>query len=152
MKRSRELRELSVQHHHGLVAARNLRLAAEGKLPLAEAVSDFLSTWEREIQPHFRAEEEILLPAFARIVPEDDLRITRLLTEHVALRRAVRSLKRAEPEQLGPLAAEIGRALDDHIRFEERILFPAVEAALAGTLLADLGEELASSDTPVRCG
>jgi hemerythrin-like domain-containing protein len=142
MKRRPELRDLSVQHHHGLVAARELSRAAQGEQPMAETVAQFLEAWKGEIQPHFRLEEEVLLPAFAQRVAADDERIVRTLTEHVALRRAVREL---EQSGNGPpdLVAEIGRALHDHIRFEERVLFPAVEAALEAPLLAELGRELA---------
>ena len=142
MKRAVELRGLSEQHHHGLVAARGLRLAAEGKRPLPDAVAAFLVEWEREIQPHFRAEEEVLLPEFARFVAADHPLIARTCAEHVALRRAVRALTHAAGEAQRHLAAEIGRSLDDHIRFEERVLFPAIEEALQGPALVELGEEL----------
>jgi hypothetical protein len=142
MKRSPELRDLSEQHHHGLVAARDLRQAGEGSVPLAAVVSRFRQAWRREIQPHFRTEEELLLPEFARAVPPDDPLIVRTLTEHVALRRAVRELERAADEEQARLAPEIGQALHDHIRFEERVLFPAIEAALDGPMLADLGRAL----------
>jgi iron-sulfur cluster repair protein YtfE (RIC family) len=141
MKRSPELRSLSEEHHHGLVAARRLRLAAQGKAPLEEAIEGFLTAWRTEIQPHFRAEEEILLPEFARAVAPDDPLILRALAEHVSLRRAVRELQGAD-EAPRTLAAEIGQALDDHIRFEERVLFPAIESGLAGSDLAALGREL----------
>jgi hemerythrin-like domain-containing protein len=142
MKRSAELRVLSVQHHHGLVAAQRLRQAARGEVPLAAALTQFLESWRDEIQPHFRAEEEILLPAFAQRVPADDPLIARTLTEHVALRRATRELERAAVGLQQTLAREIGQSLDDHIRFEERVLFPAIEAALEGPSLGELGREL----------
>jgi hemerythrin-like domain-containing protein len=145
MKRSKELRDLSEDHHHGLVAARRLRQAAGGELPLAEVIAEFLLAWSTEIQPHFRSEEEVLLPALAEAVPVDDPLIVRTLTEHVALRRAVRALKRS-PDEPRALAGEIGRALDDHIRFEERVLFPAIESALEERRLAELGRELAPEE------
>ena len=150
MKRSAELRVLSVQHHHGLVAAQRLRQAVRGKVPLAPAVTQFLQAWRDGIQPHFRAEEEILLPAFAQRVPADDPLIVRTLTEHVALRRAVRELERAEAGSQQALAREIGQSLDDHIRFEERVLFPAIEAALEGPSLVELGRELLAGSQETR--
>ena len=42
MKRSPELRDLSEQHHYGLVASRTLRLAAAGEKPLPESVTAFV--------------------------------------------------------------------------------------------------------------
>lgn len=145
MKRKPELRDLSEQHHHGLVAARRLRLAAQGEAPIEEAVSRFLDAWYSEIQPHFRAEEEVLLPEYARVVPADDPLIIRTLTEHVGLRRVVREMERALGEQQEILATAVGMALADHIRFEERVLFPAVEDTLEEAGLAELGRELARS-------
>jgi iron-sulfur cluster repair protein YtfE (RIC family) len=142
MKRSAELRTLSVDHHHGLVAARRLRQAASGLTPLDGAVTRFLEAWHVEIEPHFRAEEEILLPAFSQAVPVDDPRIVQTLKEHVALRRAVHDLERTEGEDREILARSIGMALEDHIRFEERVLFPAIEEALEGPPLAELAREL----------
>jgi hemerythrin-like domain-containing protein len=145
MKRHPELRDFSEQHHHGLVAARRLRLAAQGEAPLEEAVARFLDAWYGEIQPHFRAEEETLLPEYARVMPADDPLIVRTLTEHVGLRRVVRDLERAVGEQQEILATVVGMALADHIRFEERVLFPAVEAAMEEAGLAELGREFARS-------
>jgi hemerythrin-like domain-containing protein len=142
MKRSAELRALSVDHHHGLVAARRLRQAALGLTSLERAITGFLEVWRVEIEPHFRAEEEIVLPAFSQAVAVEDPRIVRTLSEHVALRRAVRDLERAEGEQRQILAEAIGLALEDHIRFEERVLFPAIEEALEGPRLAELAREL----------
>ena len=130
MKRNPELRDLSEEHHYSLVAARTLRLAAEGKRSLSDAVAAFWEQWEREIGPHFRSEEEMLLPAFAGH-PGSDALIARTLAEHAALRELTRSL----PES----AAETARLLHAHIRFEERELFPAIEAALDGPALEALG-------------
>ncbi|MFN3648390.1 MAG: hemerythrin domain-containing protein [Armatimonadota bacterium] len=142
MKRAPELHGLSHDHNRGLVLARALRRAARGERPLQRAVSDLLAAWETELEPHFRAEEELLLPELARFVPADDPLIVRTLVEHVALRRAVRALAAAKGEACRLLAAEIGQALDDHIRFEERVLFPYVEATLPPAELAALGAEL----------
>jgi hemerythrin-like domain-containing protein len=146
MKRCPELRDLSVQHRDALIAARSLRQAGEGSVPLEEAITRFLKAWRTEIQPHFRTEEELLLPEFDRAVPPDDPLIVRTLTEHVALRRAVRDLVRATEEQRQVMAREIGQALHDHIRFEERVLFPAIEAALEGPRLVELGRALADAE------
>jgi len=142
MKRSSELRDLSEQHHYGLVAARTLRLAAEASTDVAPAVASFLRTWEAEIQPHFQSEEAVLLPAYAAAEGDDDSLIVRTLVEHVRLRRLIREMATAPGPRLNELAAEVARALHDHIRFEERELFPAIESTLVGERLADLGRAL----------
>jgi hypothetical protein len=148
VKRSQELRPLSVEHHQGLVAARHLRLAGRGERPLEETAASFLSTWLDEIEPHFRVEEAVLAPRYSDAVGADDPLLRQMRDEHAALRSAVGAFQ-AEPSVA--LAAEIGRSLDDHIRFEERILFPAVEAALAPAELIELGRELAAAVRPPAC-
>ena len=67
MKRHPSLRQLSDDHHQGLVNARRLRRAASGKgSSSAGTARDFLGFWQRDTSRHFRKEEEILLPVLAR--------------------------------------------------------------------------------------
>lgn len=155
MKRSPELRDLSEEHHYGLVAARNLRLAAEGDGPVVKAAEAFLVEWQGAIQPHFQREEEVLLPQFAAVAGAEHELVARTLAEHAALRSAVEELSHADAAERRPLAAQVGQLLHDHIRFEERVLFPAVEAHLAGSGLQHLGETLkalAGARNGVRSG
>ena len=74
MKRHLGLRAWIPDHHQGLVHARHLVRAAtiaSGELvgdqpDQAAVVSDFLAFWSAHINRHFREEEEVLLPLFAR--------------------------------------------------------------------------------------
>ena len=93
MKRSKALEALSHQHHQGLFAALHLKRA--GRETAVEARQIFLDFYEREGSRHFRAEEELLLPAFARHTNVDDPAIVRVLTEHVDLRRRGQDLERS---------------------------------------------------------
>jgi iron-sulfur cluster repair protein YtfE (RIC family) len=143
MKRSEALRALSHQHHQGLFAALQLKRARQETA--AEARRGFLDFFEREGSRHFRAEEELLLPAFARHREVDDPGIVRVLTEHVDLRGRAQDLKRsADPD---PAALhELGERLESHIRFEERVLFPMIEEALPVDELERLGAALAVAE------
>jgi hemerythrin-like domain-containing protein len=127
MKRSEALRTLSHQHHQGLFAA--LQLKRADRETAADAREAFIDFFEREGARHFRIEEELLLPAFARHAGCDEPAIVRLLTEHVELRRRGQDLEaEADPDE-GALR-ELGERLERHIRFEERVLFPMIEDAL----------------------
>ena len=75
MKRSKALRALSHQHHQGLFAALQLKRAR--RETAVEARQVFLDFYERDGSRHFRAEEELLLPAFARHADVDDPAIVR---------------------------------------------------------------------------
>ena len=127
MKRSEALRTLSHQHHQGLFAA--LQLKRADRETAADAREAFIDFFEREGARHFRIEEELLLPAFARHAGCDEPAIVRVLTEHVELRRRGQDLEaEADPDE-GALR-ELGERLERHIRFEERVLFPMIEDAL----------------------
>ena len=91
MKRSEALKALSHQHHQGLYAALKLKRADSDTA--AEARRIFLDFYEREGARHFRAEEELLLPAYARHTDFDRVEIVRVLTEHVDLRRRGQDLE-----------------------------------------------------------
>jgi len=143
MKRGEALRALSHQHHQGLFAA--LQLKRAGRETAAEARKAFLDFFEREGSRHFRAEEEFLLPAFARHTGPDDPAIVRVLTEHVDLRGRGQDLERS-PHPDPAALRELGERLESHIRFEERVLFPLVEEALPLDELERLGAAFATAE------
>ena len=136
MKRSDALRPLSHDHHQGLFAALELKRArAETAASARRAFIDF---FEREGARHFRIEEELLLPAYARHAGSDEPAIARVLTEHVELRRRGQDLQGGAEPDLGALR-ELGERLERHICFEERVLFPMIEEALPQEELERLG-------------
>jgi hemerythrin-like domain-containing protein len=145
MKRTEALSPLSHQHHQGLFVALNLKRAEP---TTASAVRRaFLDFFEREGAGHFRLEEELLLPAFARHASVDDPAVVRVLTEHVDLRRRAWDLEASlEPDPAD--LRELGERLESHIRHEERVLFPMIEAALPDEEL----ERLATALTLAEAG
>jgi iron-sulfur cluster repair protein YtfE (RIC family) len=127
MKRSDALVALSRDHHRGLVVALQLKRAEPGSAGRARQA--FLSFFEGEGARHFRAEEELLLPAYARHAEPDAPAVVQVLVEHVELRRRAQDLA-ADPAPAHTDLRELGERLERHIRHEERVLFPLVEAAL----------------------
>ena len=137
MKRHPALASLSRDHHHALVLAQKLRRATEEAIPAAALA--FLSHWEAEESLHFRVEEEILLPAYAE---HGDLRhpaITRMLEDHVRIRRDADLLAR-QPSLL--LLHQLGTQLAEHVQFEEHEVFPLIERTIPDDDLTKLGQRL----------
>jgi hemerythrin-like domain-containing protein len=139
MKREPALHSLSHEHHRALGAAMKLRRAGE-EVDASEAAAAFRDFWASEGRRHFRAEDEVLLPRFARYGDPTDPAVVRVLTEHVAIRRRAADLESGE--ESAEALRELGELLDGHVRHEERVLFPMVERAMPADALAELGEAL----------
>jgi hypothetical protein len=144
MKRAEALRPLSREHLVALLAAKKLKEAKD----LEEARRAFLDFWRGDGQRHFRVEEEVLLPSWARHAEVDRDGVRRMLDEHLAIRREALRLEAGETtlEEAG----ELGRLLHDHVRFEERRLFRRIEADLGAEDLTRLAAaiEEAEAATP----
>jgi len=126
VKRDPRLKGLSSDHHHGLVLARRI---ATGSVALDEVRRRF----EAELEPHFRTEEERLLPAL--LAAGERALVERTISDHASLRGHLTAAGAGQGERL----AAFGAALEAHIRFEERELFPAIEASVPSEVLDALG-------------
>jgi hypothetical protein len=128
MRRDVRLRELSRDHHHALVLARYIEALCAREAVDADAVALVRERFDSEIRPHF-ATEDILLDALeGRGV--DEL-VSRTRDEHTTM---LRLLERASTTD-APCLCELARLLADHVRFEERELYPACEERLPPEVL-----------------
>ncbi|HEX8680779.1 MAG TPA: hemerythrin domain-containing protein [Ardenticatenaceae bacterium] len=145
MKRHPALQNLSRDHHLLLLQARQIRWYAAGdrRAPSFNVIlTDFLDTWDETGAPHLRQEEAILLPFYARFPSaEQRQHERRALQEHQWLRAQIAALQQSEANQQ-ELIAEIGAALHNHIRFEERILFQRIQALVPESDMQTLHAQL----------
>lgn len=121
MKRHKALEPFSRDHNTGLILARSLLLGREGAEQAAR------EAWESELKDHFDEEERLLGPLL------DPALLERLVAEH---RQIAQQL-----DNLPASMAELGAALLDHIRWEERELFPWIEVHATEQQLADVERE-----------
>jgi hemerythrin-like domain-containing protein len=138
MKRSPQLSPLSRDHHRALEVA--LRLRRAGEDDVADVVAAFATFWRDHGLPHFEQEEEILLPALGDDEPEVRSAAQRVRDEHASLRELAERLG-PEPDDVGT-ARQLGTLLHDHVRFEERILFPLAEERLPPDELDEIADAL----------
>lgn len=133
MQRHPTLRDLSSDHHSGLVLARRARRAADWDPETrAGAWAAVVEHFRRELEPHFLREERGLLSALGRA--GETALVERALREHAALRRLIVA-DRAEG------LAKFAESLVAHIRFEEKVLFERAQKLLDLERLADLESE-----------
>ncbi len=147
MKRHPALVPLSHDHHEALVVARKLIRATA--TDAAEAFTALNAYWSADGEAHFRAEEAILFPAYARHCDRPDPLVAEALRDHDAIRERVEALHRAAVERPSDLS-ELGGLLERHVRLEERELFPRIEAAIPAAELADVADALARATASRR--
>ncbi len=138
MKRADALQPLSRDHLKALLAAKRVVDAED----VATATAAFSGFWEAE-RHHFRLEEELLLPHWAAHAEIDVTAVQRMLADHLVIRGEALRLARGGVS-LDDLHA-LGTRLHDHVRFEERELFPLIEEALDPEALDALGSALAAA-------
>lgn len=143
VKRSKELRPLSSEHHQALLVAFQLKKGLAGHGETAGAPRDLpgLVTLARRyedalLRTHTRAEEELL----GRHLDDESLR--RLKFEHAELLRLMEVAKTGRPAESRAALTSFADLLERHIRWEERELFPAVEDRVEAADLLHVGEEL----------
>jgi hemerythrin len=142
MRRNAALHDLSRDHHRALVVAHALR-------PAEPATADETREAWRRFWPdgaaHFRAEEEVLVPAYASYADPEHPLVRRTLLDHVAIRALARRLEAEDAPDPRTLES-LGVRLAAHVRMEERELFPLVEQALPKAALAGLAAELEEAE------
>jgi len=132
---------LTHDHHHALAQAKKLhdvgKMTDQGER--RNLANDFLNFYFGRAVRHFHEEEELF---FAPLIDEPEARdlVLRAVSDHLRIHALVRTVKRqltdgeADQETLG----EISRILTEHVRFEEKELFPLVERLIPEEQLEDL--------------
>ena len=139
IKRSAELTPLSHDHHEALLFVFRLRQGLKnGTDPklLASFVQWF---WERHMQEHFREEEQILAPH----LPADHPLLLQMIDEHQEI-EAMIHINESIPDS--SLLARFALTLHDHVRFEERTLFPYAEQYIPAEKLELIRQELVKTE------
>ncbi|MFI5298599.1 MAG: hemerythrin domain-containing protein [Polyangiales bacterium] len=145
MKRSQQLAPLSREHHRVLLLARALmrdgNTALRDALPtrLEERRAHVLAACAHDVEPHLQLEEQAFSVARGK-GPALERALARLDDEHREIRLLCAAL-----HEIADLDADLdagldalGVALEAHVRWEERTLFPLLESTLDPASFATL--------------
>jgi len=138
MKRHPVLRSLSRDHHQALVIARRLENVEGGDAIAARDA--FLEFFNSSGEPHFRIEEDTVLPALANAGGGEDPVISRVLYDHAEIR--LHALRLRSGLVSVRTQRRLGALLAGHVRLEEQELFPAIEATLSPEAMRDLASAM----------
>lgn len=113
-----------------------MRSASADPEARSKAAAEFLRFVVSETREHFRVEEELVFP----LVDPPPEPVLRTVAEHARIRALVERLRRSlDAGDVDPaLAVALGEALTEHIRLEEREVFPLIEELADEDVLAAL--------------
>lgn len=119
IKRHESLKPMSRDHHQGLQLCWKLRTGLQRNVDPARMLAYCKRFHAEHLVPHFGLEEEAIFP----ILDNDHELVKRALAEHRGLTRLFTGID-------DPLnrVSRIEEELEAHIRFEERVLFEAIES------------------------
>jgi hypothetical protein len=143
LKRSKQLRELSHQHHDILLFVWKVRQGIIYGVPPARIGKYCEWFWGTVLKAHLEEEEA----AFSSVIPDTDTLMNNLLEDHDAIRIKMNQVI-ADPSQ-----HDIKRLADIiyyHIRFEERTFFPHIEQTLDAKQLNLVGSMLVHPAIPYQ--
>ena len=118
MKRAVALQPLSHQHHNSLMACllinKGIQKNADPKI-----ISDFIGNlYQEDLVPHFNKEEQLVFPSLPPLTRN------LLHREHETLRILA---ERVNKEKSNQVISTFSKLLEQHVRFEERIIFNEVQ-------------------------
>lgn len=143
IKRHESLKPLSRHHMEALHVALKLSRAGteESRLTIEEIYNDLKSFWEPNGQEHFREEEEILLVTYAKYHSIERAEFKEMLFEHVQIRALIEQVLDDDSRDITRMH-ELGELLNDHVRKEERVIFPLIEESLPEDVLEEIAPYL----------
>lgn len=141
-KRHESLVPLARDHHEGLLLAMRLQ---QGKNALERLWSHdpswqakhVVGFYDQHLRPHFDAEEQALFPLAKEHIKESVPLVDELIAQHRDMEQRVLLLKQSPTTLLEQELKEFGALLEDHIRKEDRILFPMFEEHASAELLQE---------------
>jgi hemerythrin-like domain-containing protein len=143
MKRHEAIAPLSRDHHSSLILAQLLKKNAPGYRDMPENIKDKAvyarKQFEEHIRKHFQQEEEMLKKA-KDCHPEINILAGEIKSEHKALEDLFQALQSSV--DLEGCMDTLGSTLEQHIRKEERILFPLLQQHCSEELLQEIHELL----------
>jgi hemerythrin-like domain-containing protein len=140
IKRSKSLVWLSRDHHDGLLIAWKIRQGIRNEIANARIADFVVNAFAEDLQPHFQDEENLL---FLQLPKNDELRL-KAEEQHAAIRDKIAALK-SDAEVSAVSLQEFANLLEEHIRFEERILFPYLEKTITPPELELVANQLEAS-------
>lgn len=136
LKRNKNLVKLSKDHHAGLLFCWKLRQGVKYHIETQRMIKYIKYFWAHHFSGHFKEEEEFLFAAIK------DNKVQKALEDHQKIKIFVEKINVPGLENEGNVLLEFADTVGEHIRFEERVLFPHLQEKLSDKQIKKIGEQL----------
>ena len=133
MKRNENLVPLSRDHHFGLLCSGKINTGIKKGVSYDRIRKYINHYWENHLTAHFAIEDQVL-PEL-----ENNFLQIQMEKEHSEIRKLINSINQSQDVQL---LSDFAEALKNHIRFEERVVFPNYEEQLTLQQIEEIGKQL----------
>lgn len=138
IKRSESLMPLSREHHIGLLFCWKLRQGVKFEVPADRIVSYVLFFFNKFLKDHFAEEEQQVF-----IYASNEL-AAKAVAEHSDIKSQVQKIESDKAAKAYDDLLALADMVDEHIRFEERVLFPHIEKRVSKQELEMIGSHLSA--------
>ncbi len=134
MKRNDNIVPLSRDHHTALLCCWKVRQGLAKQVD-SERIKKYVQWfWQEHLEQHFLEEETILFNVIAHPLCED------AIAQHREIKKLVCDICTSHPTTAN--LSYFADLLDQHVRFEERSLFPTLEKEIPEESMKKVGEKL----------
>lgn len=134
IKRNKNIVKISQEHHGSLLFCWKIRAGLKKEIH-PQRLKDYVAYFSREhMLPHFAEEERTLF------MPVRDEMVNRALDEHIQILQLVQQVNDLSGNDVLPVLKTLADTVDDHVRYEERELFPYLEEVLTDEQLEQIGK------------
>ena len=135
IKRNINIVKLSKDHHASLLFCWKIRQGIKYHIHFTRLVDYVQYFWDRHFCEHFKEEEEFLF------APNMDEFVQRGINDHREIQKLIERLSPETYLNQQNLLSELADTVNEHVRYEERILFPHLEEKLSDEQLEIIGKQ-----------
>ena len=136
IKRNKNILKLSKEHHLSLLFCWKIKQGLNGEIPPDRIIKYIQYFSANFLIPHFREEEFFLFPAL------NDEKVDKAIEQHKQINNLISGVSLYDETNLKKTLQRIAELVDDHVRYEERELFPYMESKLKDEQLSAIGKKL----------
>jgi hemerythrin-like domain-containing protein len=143
IKRNENIKKLSKDHHSGLLFCWKIRQGLKLEVEIERIKTYAGYFWINHLAAHFKEEEVILF------APLKDELVQKAIDDHKQIKHQLDELSESSGDDAKKGLLRLANLIDDHIRYEERILFPHLEKMLSDEQLEEIGRHLDAQLSPL---